>query len=55
MGFEHVGDAGSSVAVLGTKLRKKCLGLVVEGGIAAKLRASACRRSLPRQETNQLV
>ena len=35
MGFEHVGDAGGSLAVLTTKLVEICLGLVVEGGVAA--------------------
>ncbi len=51
MSFEHVGDAGGRVAVLGTKLCEICLGLVVEGGIAAELRACASRWSLPRQES----
>ena len=35
MGFEHVGDAGGSLAALATELIEICLGLFVEGSVAA--------------------
>ena len=55
MGFQHEGDAGGGVAVLGAQLCEKSLGVIVDSGIAAKLWACTWGRSLPRQESKQLV
>ena len=48
IGFKHVGDAGGSVAVVGTKLRKESLCIIAEGSIATQLRARACLRPMTR-------
>ncbi len=55
MGFEHVGDAGGSVAMLGAQLREIGLSIVGESGIAAELWASSWWWSLLGQEPQELV
>ena len=55
MGFKHVGDAGGSVAMLGTQLCKISLRVIVDSGVAAELWTSAWGRALPRQEAQKLV
>ena len=55
MGFEHVGDACGSVTLVGAQLRKIRLGLIGDGGVAAKLRAGTRRWSLLGQEAQELV
>ena len=55
MGFEHVGDASGSMALIAAHLRKIRLGLIGDGGVAAKLRARTRRRSLLGQVAQELV
>ena len=55
MCFKHVGNAGGGVAVLRGELVEERLGIVVNSGITAKLRACAWWRTLVRQEPQDRI